>query len=148
MRASDRFSQPSYALLERLFLFDLWSKGVCYGNFKTDDPRKMAEVIGAFVVGRASIDEPAAYSLTWSRRARISKPRMETGTALARLRLGEVSVIRDTEPNRLDRYSKRVLSRPRGWSMLARIRERASGPPPAGGRSGRLESWVIASFVA
>lgn len=57
IRVEDRFSQPAHAALERLFLFDLWSKGVCYGNFKIDDPHTMADVIAAFVVERMSIDE-------------------------------------------------------------------------------------------
>jgi hypothetical protein len=57
LRRGDRFAQTSCAALERLFLFDLWSKGVCYGAGKTVDPRLMADAIGAFVIGRATIDE-------------------------------------------------------------------------------------------
>src|SRR5262249_45911645 len=42
--------------LDRRFLFDLTNRGVCYGAFTTDDARKMADVIGAFVVARMSVD--------------------------------------------------------------------------------------------
>lgn len=57
VRVGDRFSQFNHAALERLFLFDLWSKGVCYGDGATADPRIMADAIGAFVIGRATVDE-------------------------------------------------------------------------------------------
>lgn len=56
-RAGDRFAQVSHAALERLFMFDLWCKGVCYGQGQTEDPRAMADAIGAFVVGGASVEE-------------------------------------------------------------------------------------------
>jgi hypothetical protein len=54
---ADRFAQVTCAALERLFLFDLWSKSVSYGACQTDDPRAMADAIGAFVIGRLSVDE-------------------------------------------------------------------------------------------
>lgn len=57
LRVGDRFAQTSCAALERLFMFDLWSKGVCYGNGKTADPRTMADAVGAFVIGRATLEE-------------------------------------------------------------------------------------------
>jgi hypothetical protein len=57
LRLGDRSASTSVAALDRLFLFELWSKGVCYGSGSSPDPRTVADAIGAFVVGRASIDE-------------------------------------------------------------------------------------------
>ncbi|HEX4514022.1 MAG TPA: DUF6193 family natural product biosynthesis protein [Polyangiaceae bacterium] len=53
----DRSATVSCAALERLFLLELWSKGVCYGGGKTEDARAMADAVGAFVLGRATVDE-------------------------------------------------------------------------------------------
>lgn len=57
LRVGDRAAQTSRAAFERLFMFDLWSKGVSYATGKTADPRAMADAIGAFVIGRATVDE-------------------------------------------------------------------------------------------
>lgn len=41
----NRFSQVFKAALERLFLFDLWSDGVCLGNGQTDNLKAAAKAI-------------------------------------------------------------------------------------------------------
>jgi len=57
LRIGDRYARVTCAALERMFLFDLWSGAIRYGSGETDDPRVLADAVGAFVVGRATVDD-------------------------------------------------------------------------------------------
>ncbi len=49
VRSETRMSQPTVAVMERLFLLDFWDRGVCLGHVNTSSPEEAAKLLDAWI---------------------------------------------------------------------------------------------------